>query len=290
MAIWITGDIHGGIDIAKLSYRRWPEGRLLTREDFVIIAGDFGMPWSGSNDELYWLDWLNNRPWTTLYVDGNHECYPYLEDLPVTERWGGKVQVYPEYPNIIRLMRGQVFDLPNVSRGAVNEGDEPPASPSASVPDAPSAPGLAAPPAPTTTSPASSTPPTWRVFTMGGADSHDKEWRTPGLSWFPEELPSWDEYAEAERNLAAADWQVDLAISHCCGTRWLPAVLPADSLAEGITTDALTTWFDDIEDRLSFRMWLFGHYHTDVMPDARHRALYRDIVSVNELLAESGRA
>ena len=72
----------------------------------------------------------------------------------MTERWGGKVQVYPEYPNIIRLMRGQVFDLPNVSRGAVNEGDEPPASPSASVPDAPSAPGLAAPPAPTTTSPA----------------------------------------------------------------------------------------------------------------------------------------
>ena len=69
-----------------------------------------------------------------------------------------------------------------------------------------------------------------------------------------------------------------------------PAVLPADSLAEGITTDALTTWFDDIEDRLSFRMWLFGHYHTDVMPDTRHRALYRDIVSVNELLAESGRA
>ena len=249
MAIWVTGDIHGGIDIAKLSHRRWPQGRLLTRDDFVIIAGDFGMPWSGSNDELYWLDWLNNRPWTTLYVDGNHECYPYLEDLSVTERWGGKVQVYPEYPNIIRLMRGQVFDLP-----------------------------------------AEAAPSTRRIFTMGGADSHDKEWRTPGWSWFPEELPSWDEYAEAERNLAAADWQVDLVISHCCATRWLPAVLPADSLAEGITTDALTTWFDDIEDRLSFRMWLFGHYHTDVMPDTRHRALYRDIVSVNELLAESGRA
>lgn len=283
MAIWVTGDIHGSIDIAKLSYRRWPEGRLLTRDDFVIIAGDFGMPWSGSNDELYWLDWLNNRPWTTLYVDGNHECFPYLEDLPVTERWGGKVQAYPEYPNIIRLMRGQVFDLPNVPRAPVNEGDQPPASPSA--------PGLAvpapdAPPAPATTSPASPVSPTWRIFTMGGADSHDKGWRTPGWSWFPEELPSWDEYAEAERNLQAADWQVDLVISHCCATRWLPA----DSRAEGITTDALTTWFDDIEDRLSFRMWLFGHCHTDLMPDARHRALYRNIVSVDDLLAEGGRA
>ena len=37
-------------------------------------------------------------------------------------------------------------------------------------------------------------------------------------------------------------------------------------------------------------MWLFGHYHTDLMPDARHRALYQDIVAVDELLAESGRA
>ena len=249
MALYVTGDIHGPIDIGKLSRRSWPEGKGLSRSDLVIVCGDFGMPWDGSNEEKYWLSWLNDRSWTTLFVDGNHECYPYLENLPVTERWGGKVQVYPEYPNIIRLMRGQVFDLP-----------------------------------------AEAAPSTRRIFTMGGADSHDKEWRTPGWSWFPEELPSWDEYAEAERNLAAADWQVDLVISHCCATRWLPAVLPADSLAEGITTDALTTWFDDIEDRLSFRMWLFGHYHTDVMPDTRHRALYRDIVSVNELLAESGRA
>ena len=37
-------------------------------------------------------------------MDGNHECYPYLADLPVTERWGGNVQVYPDYPHIIILV------------------------------------------------------------------------------------------------------------------------------------------------------------------------------------------
>lgn len=41
------------------------------------------MPWSGSNEEKYWLDWLGDRPWTTLFVDGNHECFPHLAELPV---------------------------------------------------------------------------------------------------------------------------------------------------------------------------------------------------------------
>ena len=122
-------------------------------------------------------------------MDGNHECYPYLADLPVTERWGGKVQVYPDYPHIIHLMRGQVYDLPT--------GD--PRGSSA------------------------------RVFCMGGASSHDKQWRTPGISWWPEELPNHKEYHEAERNLEAAGWRVDFVVSHCCPGRLLPRALDAAS-------------------------------------------------------------
>lgn len=111
MSIWVTGDIHGSIDIKKLSHRRWPEGRMLTSEDQLIICGDFGMPWDGSNEEKYWLGWLCDRPWTTLFVDGNHECFPYLAELPESERWGGRVQVYPDYPGIVHLMRGEVYDI-----------------------------------------------------------------------------------------------------------------------------------------------------------------------------------
>ncbi len=264
MGIWITGDVHGAIDIAKLSHRRWPAGRSLTRDDVLIIAGDFGMPWDGSNEERYWLDWLEERPWTTLYVDGNHECYPYLEDLPVTERWGGKVQVYPDHPHIVHLMRGQVFDLPLTSAAdarapsAAND-----ASQRGSVPAR-----------------------TLRVFAMGGAASHDKAWRTPGWSWFPEELPAPAEYAEAERNLAEAGWKVDLVVSHCCASRWLPALLSAGDRAGRDEPDALVTWFDELEERLAYRLWCFGHYHVDLMPDARHRALYRRVASWDELLAE----
>lgn len=49
----------------------------MTKDDYVIICGDFGGVWDykiSSPSENYWLDWLNDKPFTTLFVDGNHEC------------------------------------------------------------------------------------------------------------------------------------------------------------------------------------------------------------------------
>lgn len=56
------------------------------------------MPWSGSNEEKYWLDWLGDRPWTTLFVDGNHECFPHLAELPVQcwpQLWTSRARELP---------------------------------------------------------------------------------------------------------------------------------------------------------------------------------------------------
>ena len=44
--IYITGDTHGDIDIHKLTADRWPEGLKLSRDDILIIAGDFGLVFS----------------------------------------------------------------------------------------------------------------------------------------------------------------------------------------------------------------------------------------------------
>lgn len=72
--IWITGDIHGRPQ-SRLSYRCFPEGKSLTKNDYVIIAGDFGCVWDykgESKEEKFNLDWLENLPFTVLFVDGNH--------------------------------------------------------------------------------------------------------------------------------------------------------------------------------------------------------------------------
>ena len=109
--VYITGDLHGAMDINKLASENFPEGNNLTKEDYVIICGDFGLVWSEpqSKAEWWWLKWLNDKPWTTLFVDGNHENHVQLNSYPITEWHGGKVHMI--MPSVIHLMRGQIYDI-----------------------------------------------------------------------------------------------------------------------------------------------------------------------------------
>ena len=110
--IYITGDTHGDFDIHKLAAGRWPEGRKLTKDDVLIIAGDFGLVFSSYEDETerYWLDWLDECPWTTLFIDGNHENFDRLYMLPCEERYGGTVGVVR--PSVFHLRRrGHVYTI-----------------------------------------------------------------------------------------------------------------------------------------------------------------------------------
>ena len=70
--IFITGDIHGSIDIHKLNAGSFTVQNTLSRSDYLIICGDFGLVWDNSKEEKYWRKWLDDKPWTTLWIDGNH--------------------------------------------------------------------------------------------------------------------------------------------------------------------------------------------------------------------------
>jgi len=56
--IYITGDLHGGIDISKLSSKCFAEQKILSKNDYVIICGDFGCVWNNSRTDNYWIKWL----------------------------------------------------------------------------------------------------------------------------------------------------------------------------------------------------------------------------------------
>ena len=62
MTVYVTGDIHGGVDMQKL--RDWEFGDGLTSDDYLIIAGDFGFPWDFSAEECADIAWLESRPYT----------------------------------------------------------------------------------------------------------------------------------------------------------------------------------------------------------------------------------
>jgi len=105
--VYVTGDTHAEW-MKRLNCNSFPEQREMTKDDFVIICGDFGI-WDDSRREKYNLDWLEDRPFTTLFVSGNHENYDILDSLPVSEWHGGTVNFIR--PSVIHLMRGQVFNI-----------------------------------------------------------------------------------------------------------------------------------------------------------------------------------
>ena len=107
--IYVTGDTHGNIDIDKLSEKNFPQQRELTKDDYLIVCGDFGLVWNDSLAELRLRDWLSKKNFTTLWIDGNHENFDRLYKFPLQERFGGLVREIT--PSIYHLERGQVLDI-----------------------------------------------------------------------------------------------------------------------------------------------------------------------------------
>lgn len=108
MSIFVTGDIHASYDIAKLSESCFDTAGL-TKDDYVIICGDFGLVWNNSASEQYWLRWLDARPFTTLFVDGNHEGFSLLNSFLETTWNGGAV--HQVATSVLHLKRGQLFNI-----------------------------------------------------------------------------------------------------------------------------------------------------------------------------------
>jgi len=107
--IYITGDTHGKLDIARFSSRYFPSAMKLTKSDYLIICGDFGAYMYGNKNDEELLDFWESQPYTVLFLDGNHENFNRLEEIEVTKWNGGKVQYLR--PSVIHLMRGQIYTI-----------------------------------------------------------------------------------------------------------------------------------------------------------------------------------
>ena len=117
------------------------------------------------------------------------------------------------------------------------------------------------------------------IFSMGGAESTDKQYRREGESWWARELPSDEEYEEALRNLSKVDFRVDIVLTHCAPEGYIrdnvPVVFnsdltvkPGSHMADVVdrSENRLTEFLDSLitEHKLKFDRWYFGHYHTDI--------------------------
>ena len=237
MSVYITGDTHGGFQ--RFGSKYFPQQKNMGREDYVIVTGDFGGLWDGSPKDQYWLDWLEEKPFTTLFVDGNHENFDLLNALPERPWNGGRVHVVREH--VLHLMRGQVvtfggltwFTMGGASSHDIQDGILDPADPDFERQY-------------------------WLMRRLRAM------FRVKGVSWWSEELPSAEEYNEALANLERAGWAVDCILTHCAPSSIVKKLDP------GYGTDELTDFLETVKQRCQFAYWFFGHYHKNQIVDERY--------------------
>lgn len=105
-----------------------------------------------------------------------------------------------------------------------------------------------------------------KVLFYGGAESIDKDIRTPGLDWFHREIPN-----QIELDLAMSHVHVDIVISHTCPLEWVPDTTRVQKL-----TDPTRNHLTGILQKYKPKLWYHGHWHheaTGVSGDTRWFAL-----------------
>lgn len=251
--IYVTGDTHG--EFGRFSKKKMRmKGMELTDKDYVIICGDFGLCWAKDRTFDYNCKHFGQKEYTILWIQGNHENYDMIAEFPVEEWHGGKVR-HIVRDKVILLERGQVFEIDGKT-----------------------------------------------FFTFGGASSHDVQggildrndcdfdykrrkainsdlpFRIVHESWWPQELPNEDEMNEGRKNLEKVDYKVDYVITHCCSSG-LQAILDKGP-GRLYQNDVLTDYLQEIEDKLEYKHWYFGHYHCDWCVDEKHTLLYNGMVAL----------
>ena len=224
--IYITGDCHGNFERFNASI--FPEQNDMTKEDYVIICGDFGGVWNKDEEskmETMVLDWLECKAFTTLFVDGNHENFDRLYEYPVEEWNGGKIHRIRS--SVIHLMRGQVYELEGKKiftfggasshdiDGGILELDDPDYKKKKKE-----------------------------------LDKGWKPYRINHLSWWKEELPSEEEMDEGRKNLQRYDNKVDFIVTYCASSS------TAALISHGVyKPDLITAYLEEIRQSVKFKKW-----------------------------------
>lgn len=255
MGVWITGDIHGNpIRLRTKSFYEQKEFSGNKDENTVIIAGDFGLVWDYQGEtveERHYLDWLDAKPFTTVFVCGNHENFDRLYSYPVKEWNGGKV--HEIRPHVLHLMRGEIFTIEgkkfftfggasshDIQDGILDGNDV-----------------------------------NWKIK----AKSLDKRgkymYRVKGLSWWQEELPSEEEMQNGVNNLEKHNWKVDYIITHT------PPASTIALLGQGLyDQDMLTKYLEDIRCKTEYTCWVSGHMHINEAINDKDILLYEQILRI----------
>ena len=116
----------------------------------------------------------------------------------------------------------------------------------------------------------------YKAISIGGAYSVDKHYRLArGWSWFDDEQPNDTVKARVEAQLNELNWKIDIVLSHTCPLKYEPVEAFLDGIDQSTVDRSTEIWLDSIEERLDYRHWYCGHFHTSKRID-RLQFMYED--------------
>ena len=122
-----------------------------------------------------------------------------------------------------------------------------------------------------------------KSFVFGGADSIDKAYRVPYVSWWPEEIPSYSEFRRGLNNLEKNSWDIDLFLAHTCPPDVSSSLFNYPHKLKDPTEDMLSQYECEIQKNNPKKEYsfLFGHHHDFKLGD-KYICLYNQVMSLQK--------
>lgn len=124
---------------------------------------------------------------------------------------------------------------------------------------------------------------TYKTLVIGGAYSVDKYYRLQrNAPWFEGE-----QLTEQERSniiIATSGESYDLVLTHTCPLSWEPTDLFLNFIDQSSVDKTMEKFLNIISTHVNWKVWCFGHYHTDRIERPYVEQFYSDAEDIGTIM------
>lgn len=244
----VRGDTHGNfLWMNNLDY--------IPEETAIIILGDFGINFYLNQNDIKKKQDIEKRGYYIYALRGNHEARPQTLNGIKTifdPYVHGTVYYEPNFPHIRYFLD---YGFYNINK--------------------------------------------YNCLIIGGAYSVDKAWRLqraclteetniPKKSgWWNNEQLSPEEMKDCMRQIqtfAATGKHIDFIMTHTCPYSIEPRDMFLGFIDQSTVDDSMERWLDEVKESVTWKYWLFGHFHADRIERPYIEQYFNDIEELDEIV------
>jgi len=259
---FVSGDLHGDIngELKYILYKNdFKNVNELDKSDVIIQLGDSGILWyykeyeNGFKKDMILAEKIAEKKYTMLIVPGNHENYDLIYELPVIDKWAGKVYVLDTKKGPIYFAkRGEIYEINNKKiftfSGAMSNDIE-------------------------SRIKFEDIGKRKKRYNLYGK-SIIKKIKLANVNYWSQELPNEKEYKYALDNLSRYNYNVDIICTHTCPREIIPDIVHLTKLTMTKYNDPVAKFLGKVNELVEFKEWHFGHFHTNILIEKNNEKFF----------------